>query len=145
MRNADSFQIKNMINRLFSRSSATQGHPHRPRRNPLVNVFATRGKHRTANPHTGKRDKLLQQQQPPRQQAHANASSNSTSPAGTSKVIGKATPAMLHTGSTSATNRLPSSLDVERVPDISCFTVLTRCFPCLSHTRGTSSATPHTG
>lgn len=140
-RDADSFQIKNMINRLFSRSSATPGHPPRTRRNPLVNVFATRGKHRTANPHTGKRDKLLQQQQPPRQQARANASSNSTSPAGTSNVIGKATPTILHTGGTSATDRHPSSLNVERVPDISCLAVLARCFPCL---RRTSSATPHT-
>jgi hypothetical protein len=160
-RNADSSQIKNIINRFFSRSSATQGHPHCPRRIPLVEVAATRGKYvgffltfrhpsrstdialqRTANRHSGKRHKLAQLQRPPRRQAHAGASSSSTPPAGTSNAIGKAIPAMLHAGSTSATNRLPSSLNVEHVPDISCFALLARCFPCL---RRTSSTTPHTG
>ncbi|KIK37921.1 hypothetical protein CY34DRAFT_809855 [Suillus luteus UH-Slu-Lm8-n1] len=63
-RRAEGSGIKNTINRLFSRSSAPQGHSPLP---PLVDVSATRGKYRTANVHSGKRDKKLQQQRPPRQ------------------------------------------------------------------------------
>ncbi|KAG1723697.1 WD40-repeat-containing domain protein [Suillus lakei] len=41
----DGSRIKNMMNRLFSRSSAPRGHAPRPRRIPLVDVSATRGKY----------------------------------------------------------------------------------------------------
>ncbi|KAG2739262.1 WD40 repeat-like protein [Suillus brevipes Sb2] len=133
-RNTDGF--KNAMNRLFSRSSAPHDHAPPRRSIPLVDVFATRGKHRTANRHTAERDKKLRQQRPPRQQAHATASSSSTPPAGASNVIGGATPATLHTGSTSAASRPPSPL--ERVPDISCFAALTRCFPRPSRTQQAS-------
>ncbi|KAG2338804.1 hypothetical protein BDR05DRAFT_968781 [Suillus weaverae] len=129
-----------MINRLFSRSSAPKGHAPRPR---SMEVFATRGKYRTANAHTGKRHKLAQLQRPPRKQVHAGASSSST-PAG---VIVGATSATLQTGNTSAstaTNKPPSPLDAEHVPDVSCFAVLTKCFPHLSRTRQTNTATPRT-
>ncbi|KAG1762642.1 hypothetical protein EDD22DRAFT_560392 [Suillus occidentalis] len=51
-------------------------------------------------------------------------------PAGTSNVVGGATPATLHTESTSAASR--PSFPLERVPAISCFAVLKRCFPRLS-------------
>ncbi|KIK32240.1 hypothetical protein CY34DRAFT_19183 [Suillus luteus UH-Slu-Lm8-n1] len=114
---------------------------------PLVDVFATRGKHRTANRHTGERDKRLQQQHPPRQQAHAAASSRSTPPAGTSNVVGGATPAMLQTEdvNTFATTTHPSPLNVEHDSGTTCFAVLTGCFPRLSRTRQTRSAAPHTG
>ncbi|KAG2337066.1 hypothetical protein BDR05DRAFT_970680 [Suillus weaverae] len=122
-----------MMNRLFSRSSAPQGHTPRPRRIPLVGVFATRGKYHTVHAHSGNRHKLMQLQRPPRKLAHAGASSSSTPPAGTSNVTSGATSATLQTGSTSATNRLPSPFDVEHIPD-------TSCFPCLSRT---SAATPH--
>ncbi|KAG2350120.1 WD40 repeat-like protein [Suillus weaverae] len=139
MRHAEGSKIKNMMNSLFSRSSAPQGHAPRPRRIPLVDVFATRGKYRTANAHSGKRHKLMQLQRPPRQQAHT-ASSSSTPQGGTSNVTGGATSATLQTGSTSATHRPPSPLNVEHVSDTSCFAVLTRYFPRLSRT---SVATPH--
>ncbi|KAG2743276.1 hypothetical protein P692DRAFT_201870219, partial [Suillus brevipes Sb2] len=141
-RNTDGF--KNKMNRLFSRSSAPRDHAPPRRSIPLVDVFATRGKHRTANRHTVERDKKLQQQRPPRKQAHAGASSSSAPPAGTSNVIGGATPATLHAGSTSAsaaTHRPPSPSDVEHVPDTTCLAVLTSCFPRLSHTRQTNAAT----
>ncbi|KAG2350071.1 hypothetical protein BDR05DRAFT_270873 [Suillus weaverae] len=135
-----------MMNSLFSRSSAPQGHAPRPRSIPLVDVFATRGKYRTANAHTGKRHKLMQQQHPPRKQAHVGASSSSTPPAGTSNVVDGTTPATLQTGSANAstTTHHPSPLDNEHAPDVSCFAVLTRCFPRLSRTRPTSSAAPRT-
>ncbi|KAG2350059.1 WD40 repeat-like protein, partial [Suillus weaverae] len=127
-RHAEGSKINNMMNRLFSRFSAPQGHAPRPRRIPLVDVFATRGKYRTANAHSGKRHKLMQLQRPPRKQAHVGAS-NSSMPAG---VIGGATSATLQTGSTSAsatTLRPPSPLDTEHVPDASCFAILIKCFP----------------
>ncbi|KAG2350107.1 WD40 repeat-like protein [Suillus weaverae] len=142
-RHAEDSKIKNMMNRLFSRSSAPQGHAPRPHRIPLVDIFATRGKYRTANAHSGKRHKSAQLQRPPRKQAHVGASSSST-PAG---VIGGVTSATLQTGSTSApstTNRPPSPLDAEHVPDASCFAVLTKYFPHLSRTRQTNTATPRT-
>ncbi|KIK33425.1 hypothetical protein CY34DRAFT_813606 [Suillus luteus UH-Slu-Lm8-n1] len=137
-RNTDGF--KNTMNRLFSRSSTSHDHAPPRRSIPLVDVFATRGKHRTANRHTGERDKKLQQQRPPRQQAHATASSSSAPPVGTSNVIGGA---ILHAGSTSAASRPPSPL--ERVPDISCFAAFTRCFPCLSRTRKASPSASSSG
>jgi hypothetical protein len=148
------------MSRLFSRSSAPQDHAPHQRSIPLVDVFATRGKHvrsltvdinrgadfvsqRTANRHTVKRDKLLQQQRPPRKwQAHAGASSSNTPPAGTSNdVVGGATPTMLQTGSISAsaaTNRPPSPSDVGHGPDTTCFAVLTSCFPRAARTPKTS-------
>jgi len=76
--------------------------------------------------------------------AHAGASSSSTPLAVPSNVVDETTPATLQTGNTSATNNPPSPLDVEHVPDISCFAALTRCFPRLSRTRRISPATPHT-
>ncbi|KAG2749832.1 WD40 repeat-like protein [Suillus brevipes Sb2] len=133
--------FKNTMNRLFSPSSSPLDHTSRRRNIPLVDVFATRGKHRTANRHTGERDKKLQQQRPPRKQAHASASSSNTPPAGTSNVVDGAIPATLQTGSTSASaaiNRLPSPSDVEHVPDATCFAVLTSYFPRLTRTTQTS-------
>ncbi|KAG2743645.1 WD40 repeat-like protein [Suillus brevipes Sb2] len=141
--NTDGF--KNAMNRLFSRSSAPDDHAPPRRSIPLVDVFATRGKHRTANRHTAERDKKLQQQRPPRQQAHATASS-SVPPAGTSNVVGGATPATLQTegANASATTTHPSPLDVEHVSDTTCFAVLTSCFPRLSRARQTNTAAPRT-
>ncbi|KAG2052828.1 hypothetical protein BDR06DRAFT_495683 [Suillus hirtellus] len=132
------------MNRLFFRFSPPQDHTPRSRSIPLVDVFATRGKYRTANAHSGKRDKLLQLQRPPCKQARAGASSSSMPLAVTSNVVDETTPAPLQTGNTSATNNPPSPLDVEHVPDISCFAALKRCFPHLSRIRRTSPATPHT-
>ncbi|KAG1837281.1 hypothetical protein DFJ58DRAFT_734468 [Suillus subalutaceus] len=112
--------MKNMVNRLFSRSSAPQRYT-RPRRIPLVDVFATQGKYRTANT-SGKGHLLVQPRHPPRQQAHAGASISSTPPTGTSNVIDGATPATLQIGSTSTVQLLvtdPLPLDVEYVPDSS--------------------------
>ncbi|KIK38550.1 hypothetical protein CY34DRAFT_14967 [Suillus luteus UH-Slu-Lm8-n1] len=135
-RNTNGF--KNTMNRLFSRSSAPHDHTPPRRSIPLVDVFATRGKHRTANRHTGERDKKLQQQRPPRKQAHTGASSSSAPPAGTSNVDG-ATLATLQTGSANApaTTTHPSPL-AEHDSDTTCFSVLTGCFPRLSRTRQTS-------
>ncbi|KIK37079.1 hypothetical protein CY34DRAFT_810691 [Suillus luteus UH-Slu-Lm8-n1] len=142
--NTDGF--KNTMHRLFSRSSASNDHVPPRRSIPLVDVFATRGKHRTANRHTAERDKKLQQQRPPRKQAHTGASSSNTPPAGTSNVIGGATPVTLQTGgaNASATTTHPSPLDVEHVSDTTCFAVLTGCFPRLSRTRQTNAAAPRT-
>ncbi|KAG2755739.1 WD40 repeat-like protein [Suillus brevipes Sb2] len=138
--------FKNTMSRLFSRSSSPQDHTPPRRSIPLVDVFATRGKHRTANRHTAERDKKLQQQRPPRQQAHATASNSTAPPAGTSDVVGGATPATLQTGgaNASATTTHPSPLDVEHDSDTTCFAILTSCFPRLSHTRQTSSAASRT-
>ncbi|KAG1893275.1 WD40-repeat-containing domain protein [Suillus fuscotomentosus] len=128
-RNAKGSKIKNVVDRIFSRSSTSQGHTPRILGVPLVDVSATRGKYRTANAHSGKRDKLLRLQRPPRNwQAHAGASSSSTLPAETSNVVNEATPATSQTGST----RPSSSLDVAHAPHSSCFAVLARCLPCLS-------------
>ncbi|KAG2052833.1 WD40 repeat-like protein [Suillus hirtellus] len=128
-RNAKGSKIKNMIHRIFSRSSASQDQILRPRGVPLVDVSATRGKYRTANAHSGKRDKLLRIQRPPRNwQGHAGASSSSTPPAGTSHVVNETGPATLQTGGT----RPSSPLDVAPAPYGSCFAVLARCLPCSS-------------
>ncbi|KAG2738608.1 WD40 repeat-like protein [Suillus brevipes Sb2] len=141
-RNTDGF--KNTMNQLFSHSSAPHNHAPPRRSIPLVDVFATRGKHRTANRHTAERDKKLQQQCPPRNQAHAGASSSNTPPAGTSNA-GRATLATLRTegANASATTTHPSQLDVEHV-NTTCFAVLTGCFPRLSRTRQTHTAAPRT-
>ncbi|KAG1794895.1 quinon protein alcohol dehydrogenase-like superfamily [Suillus plorans] len=128
-RNAKGFKIKNMADRIFSRSSASQDPTPRPREIPLVNVSATRGKYRTANAHSGNRNRLLKAQRPPRNwQGHAGASSSSTPPAGTSNVVNETAPATLQTGNAnaSATTNHPSPLDIEHVPGISCFAILTR-------------------
>ncbi|KAG1816551.1 hypothetical protein EV424DRAFT_1645252 [Suillus variegatus] len=142
-RHAGGSGTKNIMNRLFSRFPPPQDHTPRSRSIPLVDVFATRGKYRTANAHSGKRDKLLQLQRPPRKQAHAGASSSSTPLAVTSNVVDETTPATLQTENTSATDNPPSPLDVDHVPDISCFAALTKCFPRLSRTRRISPATSH--
>ncbi|KAG1858075.1 WD40-repeat-containing domain protein [Suillus subalutaceus] len=143
-RHAEGSGIKTMMNRFLSRSSAPQGHGPRPRRIPLVDVFATRGKYRTANAQSGKRH-LPRPLHPPRRQAHAGASSSTTPPAGTSNVVDATTPATLQTGSTniSTTTNHPSPLEID-VPDASCFAVLTRCFPRLSRIRHTIPAAPPT-
>ncbi|KAG2743650.1 WD40 repeat-like protein [Suillus brevipes Sb2] len=142
-RNTNGF--KNTINRLFSRSSTPQDHAPPRHSTPLVDVFATRGKHRTANRHTAERDKRLQQQCPPRNQARAGASSSSAPPAGTSNA-GGATLATLQTegANASATTTHPSPLDVEHDSDTTYFAVLTSCFPRLSRTRQTHTAAPRT-
>ncbi|KAG1817310.1 WD40-repeat-containing domain protein [Suillus variegatus] len=128
-RNAKGSTIKNMVDRIFSHSSASQDQTPCPLGAPLVDVFATRGKYRTANPHSGKRDKLLKAQRPPRNwQAHAGASNSSTPPAETSIVVNETAPATLQIGST----RPSSPLDVAHAPHSSCFAVLARCLPCLS-------------
>ncbi|KAG2350058.1 WD40 repeat-like protein [Suillus weaverae] len=125
-RHTEGSGIKNMMNHLFSRSSASQGHTPRPRKTPPVDVFPTRGKYRTANAHTGKRHKLAQPPRPPRKQAHTShaGASNSSAPplAGTSNVVGGTATATLQTGST----RSSSPLDVGHAPHTSCFTVLAR-------------------
>ncbi|KAG2052847.1 WD40 repeat-like protein [Suillus hirtellus] len=145
-RNAKGSKIKNMIDGIFSRSSASQDQTPRPLGAPLVDVFATRGKYRTANAYSAKRDKLLRLQRPPRKQAHAGASSSRTPPAGTPNVANETAPATLQTGNAngSATTNHPSPLDIEHVPGITCFAVLIRCFPCLSRTRPISPAAPRT-
>ncbi|KAG2343646.1 WD40 repeat-like protein [Suillus weaverae] len=122
--------IQNMMNHIFSRSSASQGHTPRPRKTPLVDVFATRGKYRTANAHTGKRHKLAQPPRPRKQAhtSHAGASNSSAPLAGTFNVVGGTAAATLQTGIT----RSSSPLDVGHAPHTSCFTVLARCFPRLS-------------
>ncbi|KAG2352563.1 hypothetical protein BDR07DRAFT_1437114 [Suillus spraguei] len=135
--------MKHMMDRLFSRSSVSQGHTSHSRRIPLTDVFVTRCRYRTPNAHSGKRHKL-QELLHPRQQAHASASNSSTPPAVTSNVTGGVTSATLQTRSTSATNRPTSPLDIENVPDTSCFAVLTRCFPRFSRTRRTSPTTSRT-
>ncbi|KAG1893254.1 WD40-repeat-containing domain protein [Suillus fuscotomentosus] len=126
-RNAEGSKIKSMIDRIFSRSSAPQDQTPRPCGVPLVDVFATRGKYRTANAHSGKRDKLLQLQRPPRRQAHVGGSHSSTPPTA-SNVVNETAPATLQTGSAnaSATTNHPSPLDIEHAPDIGCFAVLAR-------------------
>ncbi|KAG1827481.1 WD40-repeat-containing domain protein [Suillus subaureus] len=137
-RHAEGSRIKNMMNRLFSRSSSPQGHTPRPPNIPLVDVSATRGKYRTANAHSGKRH--LPRPVQPRRKAHAGASSSSTAAAGTSNVMSGSTSGPLQTGNTnnsSATNRPPSPPGVEHVPHTSCFAVLARYFPRLSRTRQT--------
>ncbi|KAG2052851.1 WD40 repeat-like protein, partial [Suillus hirtellus] len=134
-RNAKGSTIKNMVDRIFSRSSASQDQTPRPLGVPFVDVFATRGKYRTANAQSGNRDRLLKTQRPPRNlQADAGASSSSTPPAGASNVVNETAPATLQTGST----RPSSPLDVAHAPHISCFAVLARCLPCLS--RSTSGS-----
>jgi hypothetical protein len=144
-RHAEGPGIKNMMARLFSRSSSPQDSAPRRPRIPLVDVFATRGKYHTANAQSGKRH-ILKPMHAPRKRAHASASGSSMPPAGTSNVAHETSPATLQTGSAnaSATTNHPSPLDVERVPDINCFAVLTRCFPCLSRTRLTSPVAPRT-
>ncbi|KAG2755741.1 hypothetical protein P692DRAFT_201927729 [Suillus brevipes Sb2] len=134
------------MNRLFSHSSSPQDHTPPRRSIPLVDVFATRGKHRTANRHTAERDKKLQQQRPPRQQAHATASNSSAPPAGTSDVVGEATPATLQTGgaNASATTTHHSPSDVGNASETTCFAVLTGCFPRLSRTRQTNATASRT-
>ncbi|KAG1733860.1 P-loop containing nucleoside triphosphate hydrolase protein [Suillus paluster] len=129
-------RIKNIINRFLSRSSTPQDRTHNPRRIPIVDIFATRGKYRTANAITGKRH-LVQRPRPPRQQAHSPIVD-----AGTSNVKGGATPATLLTTSTDAhpTTSRPATPDAERVPEISCLATLVRCFPRLSRTRQTGPA-----
>ncbi|KAG2103971.1 WD40-repeat-containing domain protein [Suillus cothurnatus] len=133
-RHAEGSGIKNMMNRLFLRSSSPQDHaPHSPRI-PLVEVFATRGKYRTANAQSGKRHKP-RPMHAPRKKARPSASSSSTPPAGTSNVIGETTSGSLQTGSTNTsatTNKSPSPVDVQHM---SCFAVLARCFLRLSRTR----------
>jgi hypothetical protein len=104
-----------------------------------VDVFATRGKYRTANAQSGKRH-ILKPMHAPRKQAHTGASSSRTPPAGTSNVIGGTTSGPLQTGSTNtsaATNRPHSPLDVEHVTHTSCFAVLAKWFPRLSRTQQT--------
>ncbi|KAG2052849.1 WD40 repeat-like protein [Suillus hirtellus] len=134
-RNAKGSKIKNMVDHIFSRSSASQDQTPRPLGVPLVDVFATRGKYRTANAQSGNRDRLLKAQRPPRNwQADAGASSSSTPPAGTSNVVNGTAPATLQTGST----RPSSQLDVAPAPHSSCFAVLAKCLPCLS--RSTSGS-----
>ncbi|KAG2052848.1 WD40 repeat-like protein [Suillus hirtellus] len=135
-RKAKGSKIKHMIDRIFSRSSASQDQTPRSPGVPLVEVSATRGKYRTANAHSGKRDGLLKAQRPPRNwQGHAGASSSSTPPAETSNVVNKTVPATLQTGNASAstTANHPSPLNIEHIPGISCFTILTSTSTSWSH------------
>jgi hypothetical protein len=138
-RHAEGSGIKNMMARLFSRSSSPQDDAPRPPKIPLVDVFATRGKYRTANAQSGKRH-IPRPMHAPRKQARPGVSSSSTPPAGTSNVIGETTSGSLQTGSantSAATNRPPSPLDISHT---SCFAVLARCFPHLSRTRQTCTS-----
>jgi hypothetical protein len=133
---AEGSGIKNMIARLFSRSSSSHDDAPRPPRIPLVDVFATRGKYRTANAQSGKRH-IPRPMHAPRKKSRPGASSSSTPLAGTFNVIGGTTSGPLQTGSTNTsavTNRPSSPVDV---PHTSCFAVLARCFPRLSRTRQT--------
>ncbi|KAG1724753.1 WD40-repeat-containing domain protein [Suillus paluster] len=95
------FRIKNFKNYLLSRSSAPRGHDPYPRSIPVVDVFATRGKYRTANAISGKRH-LVQPPRPPRRQAHTFNAGTSRPQAGTSNIFGRPTPATLQTTSTDA-------------------------------------------
>ncbi|KAG2144359.1 uncharacterized protein EDB93DRAFT_1104930 [Suillus bovinus] len=120
-----------MMNRLFSRSSTPQGHAPRPSNIPPVDVSATRGKHRTANAHTAKRDRRLKSQRPPRNityTSHAGASNSNTPPPGTSNAVGGTTLVTLQIRSSTGP---PAPLVIAHAPHASCFAVLARFFPRL--------------
>ncbi|KAG1745662.1 quinon protein alcohol dehydrogenase-like superfamily [Suillus lakei] len=67
-RHAEGSRMKQLMNRLSFRSPASQSSTPRTRKIAVADIFATRGKYRTANAISGKRH-LVQPPRPPRQKA----------------------------------------------------------------------------
>ncbi|KAG2346482.1 WD40 repeat-like protein [Suillus weaverae] len=133
-RHAEGSRMKQLMNHLSFRSSAPQSPTPRTGKVAIVDIFATRGKYRTANAISGKRH-LVRPPHPPRKKAHtstAGVPSASTSAAGMSDITGGATSASMRTTTTSApaiTDEHPP-LDAELIPETKCLTVLARWFLC---------------
>ncbi|KAG1721232.1 WD40-repeat-containing domain protein [Suillus paluster] len=125
-RDVEGSRMKQLMNHLFS----------------IADVFATRGKYRTANAISGKRH-LVQPPRPPRRNARTSntgVSDADTSAAGTSNIISSATSASMQTTTTSvpAETFQQSPLDAELVLETNCLVILARWLLCVSRAEKTS-------